>query len=421
MTCDTRYQTVLFLVLLVAMSWTPRVDAVVIVVANERVPESVELAEYYLEARGIPREHLCLLDLPTGEQMSRNAYNQRLRDPLLEFLREGGWIRQEARPSHEIEFYQTPWITTQSDVNYIVSMYGVPIRIGDTRTRLGARIADALRTPGGKNMAAVDSELALLLARPYEISGAIANPVFGHLHVRRQIGENNFLVVATRLDGPDVETVRNMIDGALQAEQEGLQGRFYFDARGIVEGAYQVGDDWIREAYELARRAGFEAVLDLQEATWSESFPMEHAAFYLGWYNAHVSGPFLQPDFAFQPGAIAYHIHSGSAARLRTSDRHWAGPLLKRGAAATMGAVSEPYLRFTPDLRIFMDRLLRGHTFGDAAYMSQSVLSWQMTFVGDPLYRPFAVRLPQGGNESKEKVGAGHPALRWLDELEEEP
>jgi tetratricopeptide (TPR) repeat protein len=30
-----------------------------------------------------------------------------------------------------------------------------------------------------------------------------------------------------------------------------------------------------------------------------------------------------------------------------------------------------------------------GFTFGEAAYASQSVLSWQTTVVGDPLYRPF--------------------------------
>ena len=30
-----------------------------------------------------------------------------------------------------------------------------------------------------------------------------------------------------------------------------------------------------------------------------------------------------------------------------------------------------------------------GFSFGESAYMSMSVLSWQMTVVGDPLYRPF--------------------------------
>lgn len=410
-------------------------SATVIILANGRVPESLELAEYYMQARGIPVSHLCVLDLPAGEQMSRHDYVRRLRDPLLVFLREGGWITQTARPENEVEFHETPWITTASDVQYIVSMYGVPVRIGDTRLRLASRVADHLRRPGWKNMAAVDSELALILAQPYSIAGPASNPVFGQFHVNREIGENNFLVVATRLDGPDAATVRRMIDGALLAEQHGLQGRFFFDAQGLSEGAYFLGDYWIREAHDLARRAGFETVLDLHEETWSDYFPVEHAAVYLGWYDSHITGPFRQPDFAFPPGAIAYHIHSGSAARLRTADRHWTGPLLKRGAAVSMGAVSEPFLIYTPDLRIFMDRLLRGHTFGDAAYMSQSVLSWQMTFVGDPLYRPFAVRLPALLSESDESAsswahiqqanlwilqGRVHPTLLYLQQVAHE-
>lgn len=36
-----------------------------------------------------------------------------------------------------------------------------------------------------------------------------------------------------------------------------------------------------------------------------------------------------------------------------------------------------------------------GFTFGEAAYASQAVLSWQTTVVGDPLYCPFAKPLPE--------------------------
>ena len=39
---------------------------------------------------------------------------------------------------------------------------------------------------------------------------------------------------------------------------------------------------------------------------------------------------------------------------------------------------------------VFTARLIyNGFSFGEAAYASQSVLSWQTTVVGDPLYRPF--------------------------------
>jgi len=55
-----------------------------------------------------------------------------------------------------------------------------------------------------------------------------------------------------------------------------------------------------------------------------------------------------------------------------------------------MGSVDEPYLAGTPDVAVFAARFFyQGFSFGEAACASQSVLSWQTTVVGDPLYRPF--------------------------------
>lgn len=382
----------------------------VVVLANDNVPESVELAEYYMAARDLPAEQLCVLDLPTGEQMSRHNFNTRLREPLLAFMRERKWIEQEARPPNQVDGHQTPWNTTSSQVDYIVSMYGVPLRVADTRFRLMTRITDRLGKPQYKNMAAVDSELALLFAAPYNVSGPYQNPMHHSLSTSRAVSENMFLLVAARLDGPNPDTVRRMIDGALFAERYGLLGRMYFDARGLQSGPYYLGDYWIREAYERFRRKGFEVRLDSEEEVWGEAFPMEDVALYMGWYEEDVTGPFRREDFEFRTGAVAYHMHSASAISLRETDRYWAGPLLARGAAATMGAVSEPFLQFTPNLQIVAERLAHGYTFGDAAYMAQSVLSWQVTVLGDPLYRPFRHTLAEQIEHLQED---NRPEIEW--------
>jgi tetratricopeptide (TPR) repeat protein len=89
------------------------------------------------------------------------------------------------------------------------------------------------------------------------------------------------------------------------------------------------------------------------------------------------------------PGAFAYHLHSFSAAALRTTNQNWTGALLARGATVSMGTVHEPYLAGTPDIGVFTARfMVQEFSFGEAAYASQNVLSWQTTVVGDPLYRP---------------------------------
>jgi hypothetical protein len=200
---------------------------------------------------------------------------------------------------------------------------------------------------------------------------------------------NNILMVA-RLDGPTVEVARGLIDKALQAEANGLWGRAYFDARGLTNGEYKVGDDWIRGGAEIVRRLGFEVTLDNQEQTFAAAFPMSQIAFYAGWYDVNASGPFAQKTVEFMPGAFAYHLHSFSASTVRSTNSNWVGPLLAKGATITMGSVYEPYLSGTPNIPIFLERLIwRRFTFGEAAYASQSAISWQTTVVGDPLYRPF--------------------------------
>lgn len=385
-----------------------------VVVANRRVPESVELARHYMQARGIPADHLCELDLPAGETILREVYEVRLRDPLLAFLRERELIEQARRPPESVRRHESEWQTLSSSIRYVVSLYGVPVRIADTRWRIGELIANRMRRFDLKDGAAVDSELALLLNAAHPIRGPYTNPLFNQLSEADAPASASLVLIAARLDGPDPATVRRMIDDALAAEGLGLNGRMYVDRRGIARGGYAIGDFWLAEAAERLAREGGEVVEDVADPVWGASFPMEHAAVYLGWYTEQVSGPFLRPGFRFEPGAVAYHIHSGSAAILRTPSEHWAGPLLAAGAAATMGCVGEPLLNWTPHLSIFVDRLCRGFTFGESAYLSLPVLSWQITVVGDPLYRPFLLPAEE---RAEHETGPGWARVRVVNRL----
>jgi hypothetical protein len=140
----------------------------------------------------------------------------------------------------------------------------------------------------------------------------------------------------------------------------------------------------------VTKRFGFETTLDDAAPTFSAGFPMSQIGLYAGWYDGTASGPFAREKVEFLPGAVAYHLHSFSAHTLRSAEKNWCGPLLAKGATATMGCTEEPYLAGTPDLGVFFHRLTAaGWTFGEAAYAAQGSLSWQTTIVGDPLYRPF--------------------------------
>jgi tetratricopeptide (TPR) repeat protein len=63
-----------------------------------------------------------------------------------------------------------------------------------------------------------------------------------------------------------------------------------------------------------------------------------------------------------------------------------------------MGCVAEPYLEFSPNPAMFLERWgYVGMTLGEAATAAHPVLSWQTVVVGDPLYRPFARSLAEDG------------------------
>jgi len=278
-----------------------------------------------------------------------------------------------------------------------VLIRGVPLKIKQTYEPYEGDKPSGQPQLATRNDAAVDSELSVLGVYTRLISGPLNNPYFRGTVPIAEANQPSLLIVC-RLDAPTPELVRRMIDDSLAVEKTGLRGFAYIDARGTKEKGLVEGDKWLFGAATVTRRKGVPTVFDLGEGLFPTPYPMTHTAIYLGWYAEHVSGPFTRPDFKFERGGVAVHIHSFSAASLRDPKRNWCAPLIASGAAATLGNVYEPFLGLTTNLDVFMDRLRAGFTFGESCYMGQQFLSWMTTFVGDPLYRPFkANALPPSG------------------------
>jgi uncharacterized protein (TIGR03790 family) len=363
----------------------------VIIVYNKSVPESKAVAEYYAAARQVPQNQIYGFTLTTDEEMSRAEFRDLLQKPLARWLEQDGFW----------QFGSVTNVTTNGEqrveqrvvaakIRYAVLCYGVPLKIAPD-PNLHETIRKDMQVELQRNEAAVDSELAWLplIKMNVPLTGPLPNWTYGARDETALNPTNGILLVA-RLDGPTPEIARGLVDKALEAERDGLWGRAYFDLRNINDSAYKLGDDWIRSAAEISRELGFETVLDEKPETFPASFPMSQIAIYEGWYDGNVSGPFTLPKVEFMPGAFAYHLHSFSAATLRSTTQNWCGPLLAKGATCTMGCVYEPYLGATPNVAVFTARFLaNGFTFGEAAWAAQPALSWQTTVVGDPLYRPF--------------------------------
>ncbi|MGH7226224.1 MAG: hypothetical protein ACRELF_23660, partial [Gemmataceae bacterium] len=79
----------------------------VYLLVNKNVPESRQIAEHYCAKRGVPRDHILAFDLPTTEDISRDAFNKRLAAPLRKQLADR---RDKAK--------------------VLLSIFGVPLRVG---------------------------------------------------------------------------------------------------------------------------------------------------------------------------------------------------------------------------------------------------------------------------------------------------
>jgi uncharacterized protein (TIGR03790 family) len=387
-----------FWLLVLVMAWPGRVGGAdlgtsVVVIYNARMPESKAVAEYYARRRQVPADQLFGFNLPTEEIISRREFIEQLQEPLLAKLEDQGLFTfsPEGAAARRGRSATAPRRLLRSKIRYAAICYGVPVKIKKDESLVEKEAAQA-KEELQRNEASVDSQLACLPLegqKPVLWTGPMPNPAYGATNTAFLDPTNGVLMV-TRLDGPSAEIARGLVDKAIQAETNGFWGRAYFDARGLTNGGFKLGDDWIRASAQICRNLGFETELDEHEATFGSGFPLSHAVIYAGWYDWTVSGPFARPTVEFMPGAIAYHLHSFSANILRTKTDNWVGPLLLKGATATMGNVYEPYLAGTPNLPVFFSRLLYYRSsYAEAAYASLSALSWQSLVVGDPLYRPY--------------------------------
>lgn len=374
-----------------------------LIIYNSRVSNSRWLADYYAKKRGVPSKNICPVSCTDRETIKRGDFERRIFDPTLRFMEKRGFIRFAEReievPVADDESGATRRVKVRfaadCSILYAVVMHGVPLQVlsdQEWEDRLPVReMAEPLR----KNGASVDAELAMLPSPDVPRMGPQTNPYFG-VGAPFAAPMNRAMILVTRLDGPGMNSIRRMLDESLAGEQLGLRGRAYFDLRGLPEkSGHRLGDEWIRGAYEAALRAGFDCVLDEKSPVFPETAQVTDAALYFGWYTRGVEGALARPDFRFRPSAVAYHLHSNSAGTLRDPGKYWVAPLIARGVDATMGCTSEPYLRLTPHVDVFLEKLLDGYNLAESAYQSMPALSWQIVVVGDPLYRPCGIPIEQ--------------------------
>jgi len=413
--------------LILAATATLRADdlsARVVVLANRDDPDSLAVAQHYLQARGVPAENLIALPMPRAETILWPEFIQTIWEPLRAELVERKWIDAVGMKEPD-GIGRTKYAATGHRIAYLVVCRGVPLRVMHDPKLYAPVLPMTNNQVFRTNAGAVDAELGLLAYQVtpvnpkapdpnYPINAFIPNPLFGNDHPT--YFDLAQVVKVSRLDGPTASDAMALVDRAVAVERQGLTGRAYID----LGGRDPAGDRWLDRAGALLREANFDVDVDRAAATMPATARCDAAALYFGWYSGEVTGPFTLPGFQLAPGAVALHIYSYSADTLRVAEPHWSAYFVTHGAAATVGNVFEPYLQLThrPDFLAYA--LLRGETFGDAACYALPALSWQAIAIGDPLYRPFAVPLEaQLKNRAQLPPRlAGYAVVRRMNELE---
>jgi uncharacterized protein (TIGR03790 family) len=368
--------------------------------ANAREPDSVRLAEFYADKRGVPRANIVALPLPENESITWREFIDQVYQPLQDELYRRGWIEGTSTSLLD-RLGRKRYGFTGHHISYLVVCRGVPLRIYNDPTLLPEKPARRIADQFNRNEAAVDSELSLLAQSGSDITAMVNNPLFAN--ERPSSLDAEMVVKVTRLDGPTPESARRLVTAALAGESQGLLGRYYVDLGGPVK----EGDHWLESVQGQLQDLGFDGDTERSSATLASDARFDAPVLYFGWYAANVNGPIARDGFVFPPGAIALHIHSYSAQTLRSSTQGWCGPLVAHGVTVTVGNVFEPYLGFTHRPNLLLRALSQGRNFGDAVYYSLPNLSWQAVAIGDPLYRPFKMSL-----ENQEKsIGELPPSL----------
>jgi uncharacterized protein (TIGR03790 family) len=385
----------------------------VVVVVNANDSGSTEIAKYYTEQRGIPKANIIALEMPTKETVTVREFVDTIYNPLLNALIEKDWMNVVKANGRDVVGRERVSVATHH-ISYLVTTRGVPLRIANDPTLLGAGL-EQLPKQFKVNNGSVDGELALLAAPAnLPMAAFVPNPLFSKMAPTSADAKR--VIRVSRLDGPSVGVVKKLIARSMQAEAEGLMGRAYFD----IGGPHAKGDEWMIAAGDLAVAAYFDTSLEKTKRPMDGRDRYDAPAIYMGWYRQNAYGPWREAKWSVPPGAIGFHLHSFSATTVRSTSKGWLGAFVNQGYCATVGNVYEPYLEYTHRPQMLLAALLDGHTFGEAAMFSNPALSWQGVAIGDPLYRPFKIGLDEQLQKSMNHSFSAYLCLRQINRLQAE-
>ena len=354
----------------------------VLVVVNDRLPDSGRIAEHYARTRGIAGEQILHVQVEPADEIERAVFDQQIHVPIAR------WLGEHA---------------AQDRILYIVLAKGIPLRVRGTAGRNGTQ-------------ASVDSELALLYRRLTganpAVTGPLPNPYYlGEAAVaeaRPFTHDVADLYLVTRLDGFTAADVLALIDRAAAPVRS---GRILLDQRASLTDPG--GNRWLQQAADWLRGNGLGERVELE----TTSRVLRDQADVLGYYSWGSNDPAnteRRLGLRFVPGALAGLFVSTDGRTFREPPADWksgpwtdrarffggapqslAGDLVREGVTGVAAHVAEPYLDATIRPNVLFPAYVSGFNLAESFYLAMPYVSWQTVVVGDPLCAPFPRKVLQ--------------------------
>ena len=217
-----------------------------LIVANSAVPESVDLARYYMLKRNVPQNNLLVVRTSAKEQIERNDYDRQIARPVGKFLEEND--PEGKRFKCITLMYGMPLRVLPPSLNLFESIdlrkLQTSLKEGTDRERLiGSQQTEESKKLKGQLVelrqkiqhlsralwgASVDSELALVREKSYELNGWQPNKYFIFFHDKKINNMPQQAILVCRLDGPTPSIVRRIVDDSLYRRRAGTSGKSLF-------------------------------------------------------------------------------------------------------------------------------------------------------------------------------------------------
>ncbi len=355
---------------------TPGPDSVV-VVANSNVPESVTLAQRYAEARDVPANQVCLLDVPDMEDVDLDVFTMQVLQPLQACLDAGG---------------------VRDRIEAALLIRGLPLRVGipvggsTQKVSLAAALGVWDSTSSdGTTLLGQDPGAMLMCGSSSCYGAAWSNPYqsgpFEPGWSADQSGVHWQPLLVTMLHARTYDDAGRLLDSALMAESDGpATGEFLFmegadSARGYLDFENAAVISGLTDRGLSASSVPFDANLTGQTL----------AAFFTG--TAHM-GETIEGN-TYLPGSLVDNLTSFGAAPANFRDSGESQVSIARwvamGVAGVHGTVAEPLNNCFPHRRLILD-YVDGATLAEAYGAAMPYAYWRNLVLGDPMAAPYAMR-----------------------------